>query len=185
MGVFTNYRIEVDCLVTWFPVRHGAALKAPLTRMDTFSYRADDQPFASGNKASRFLPQDLGGLQDGLDSQNLVRAITETGVDGDQVFFMDVEVGLGRVKRTERWSLPSNTTTPFLINVLASQGEDQELRDTAVAFQGVVTAGRRRSELIYLVARAVSRIFPLLPLKRETKQIAATPAPPAIEPHEK
>jgi hypothetical protein len=165
MSLFTNYRIEVDCLLTWFPVRFSASLKEPRTRMSTFSYRADDQPFASGNKAGIFHGQASGGLEDGLDSHNLVRAITETGVDADQVFFMEIEVGLGRTVRTHRLTLPADTITPFLINVRAAQGEDHELSDTAVAFQGVVTAGPRRSQLVYLVARALSFIT-RIPLKR-------------------
>ena len=167
MSLFTNYRIEIDCLLTWFPVRHSASLREPHIRTDTFSYRADDEPFASGNRAGRFIGQALGGLQDGLDSRNLVRAITETGVDSNQVFFMDLEVGIGGRIRTRRLSLEAGTTTPFLINLHAAQGEDQELSGTAVAFQGVVTAGRRRSGLIYAVARIVSRIVGV-PLKRAT-----------------
>jgi hypothetical protein len=135
--------------------------------MDTFSYRADDEPFASGNRAGRFIGQALGGPDDGLDSRNLVRAITETGVDSDQVFFMDLEVGIGSRVRTRRLSLAADTTTPFLITLRAAQGEDQELADSAVAFQGVVTAGRRRSGLIYATIRAFSRLFGI-PLKRAT-----------------
>ena len=168
MSLLTNYRIDIDCLLTWFPVRHGATLREPGIRMDTFSYAADDQPFASGNKAGRFHVQAPGRQEDSLDSSNRVRAISETGVDADQVFYMEIEVGLGRTVRTRRVSFPSNSVTPFLINLRAAQGETPELNDTAVAFQGVVTAGRRRSELIYLVARVLSRIT-RIPLKRETR----------------
>jgi hypothetical protein len=167
MSVFTNYRIEVDCLLTWFPVRHSASLQEPRIRADTFSYRADDEPFASGNRAGRFIGQALGGPQDGLDSRNLVRSITETGVDTDQVFFMDLEVGIGARVRKRRLSLEAGTTTPFLITLHAAQTEDQELSDTAVAFQGVVTAGRRRSGLIYAAARVLSLAVGI-PLKRGT-----------------
>jgi hypothetical protein len=125
--------------------------------MDTFRYKADDQPFASGNRNGRFHGQGLGGAEDGLESRNLVRAITETGVNEDQVFFIDFEVGLGPTVRKQRLIFQPNTITPFLINLRAAQGEDQELNDTAVAFQGVVTAGPRRSQLIYLVTRILGR----------------------------
>jgi hypothetical protein len=160
MSIFTNYYIQVDCLLTWFPLRNSAALKGPRVRMDSFRYNADDQPFAIGNRNGRFHGQGLGGSEDGLESRNLVRAITETGVDKDQVFFIDFEVGLGSSVRKQRLIFPSSTTTPFLFNLRAAQGEDQELNDTAVAFQGVVTAGPRRSQLIYLVIRTFSRISP-------------------------
>lgn len=163
MSIFTNYYIQVDCLLTWFPVKNNAALNGPKIRMDTFKYYADDPPFAAGNKAGRFHGQGLGGIDDGLDSRNLVRAITTTGVNGDQVFFMEFEAGLGSTIRKQQLIFQPNTITPFLINIRAAQGEDRELRDTALAFQGVVTAGPRRSQLIYQVMRFVSLLRPEKP----------------------
>lgn len=160
MGIFTNYSIQIDCLITWFPVKSSARLKEPKIRMDTFRYWADDQPFASGGKAGRFHGQGLGGIDDGLTSTNLVRANTETGVDKDQVFIMDFEIGIGRVVRKQQLRLQSNTITPFLFNLRAAQEDNQEIVDTAVAFQGVISASSRRSELIYAVAYSFSRLFP-------------------------
>jgi hypothetical protein len=160
MSIFTNYSIQVDCLITWFPVRSSARLKEPRIRMDTFRYKADDQPFASGGKQGRFHGQALGGIDDGLTSTNLVRAITETGVDKDQVFFIEFEIGIGHSVRNQRLMLQSGTITPFLFNLRAAQADDQEVIDTAVAFQGVVTATSRRSELVYDVIRPFLSFFP-------------------------
>lgn len=160
MSLFTNYSIHVDTLITWFPVNANARVNAPRTRMDTFRYTADDPPFATGGKAGRFHGQALGGIDDGLTPTNLVRAVTQTGVDADQVFFMELEVGIGRSVRTQRLQFPSATTTPFLFNLRAAQNDDEEVLDTAVAFQGVVTAGRRRSELVYSVIRQFLSLFP-------------------------
>jgi len=168
----SNYRIDIDCLITWFPVRHGAALNVSQTRMDTFSYQVDDPPFTIGNLFGRFIAGDV-SLQDGLDTGGFVRAITETGVDANQVFFMDLQVGVGRRVRTKRLSFEANTVTPFLINIRAAPGEAVELADTAATFQGVVTAGRRRAELVYQVARLVSRLVGFFPL--------ATPRSPRLD----
>jgi hypothetical protein len=159
MSIFTNYSIQVDCLITWFPVKSSARLREPRMRMSSFKYRADDQPFSSGGKAGIFHGEALGGIDDGLTSTNLVRAITETGVDTDQIFFMDVQLGIGRNVRNERLIIPSNAITPFQFNVRALQEDDQEVTDTAVSFQGVATASRRKSELTFLVA-GISRFFP-------------------------
>jgi hypothetical protein len=161
MSVFTNYRIDIDCLITWFPVRHGAALTVPQIRMDTFSQHADDPPFTIGNKIGRFIALDASLGQDGLDSKGFVRAFTTTGVDANEVFSMELEVGLGRRFRTQQLRLEPNTITPFLMNIRAAPGEDQELADTAATFQGVVTAGPRRSQLLYQVALVVSRVIGL------------------------
>ena len=127
--------------------------------MDTFRYKADDQPFASGNKQERFHGQALGGIDDGLTPTSLVRAITETGVDKNQVFFMELEIGIGRSIRSERLTLPSGTITPFLFNLRALHEDDQEVIDTAVAFQGVITASSRASELVYSAIRPFLGIF--------------------------
>ena len=163
MSIFTNYYIQVDCLLTWFPVKNNAALNGPKIRMDTFKYHADDPPFSAGNKAGRFVGQGLGGIDDGLDTRNLVRAITTTGVNEDQVFFMELEAGLGSTIRKQQLIFQPNTITPFLINIRAAQSEDRELSNTALAFQGVVTAGPRRSQLIYLFTRFVNLLRPEKP----------------------
>jgi len=176
MSLFTNYRIDIDCLITWFPVRHGAALTVPQTRMDTFSYHADDPPFTVGNLAGRFIALDPSLGQDGLDSAGFVRAITETGVDANEVFFMDLEVGLGGRFRTKRLSLESNTVTPFLMSIRAAPGEGHELADTAATFQGVITAGPRRSQLVYQVARVLSRLIGFFPLPQPRRH-RLDPAP--------
>ena len=120
--------------------------------MDTYKYQSDSIP---PNAKGRFIGQDLGGADAGLDSQNLVRAFTTTSLDEDEVFSVEFEVGLGRSVRRETLRFQSSTKTPFLFNLRAGQGETPELHDTAVAFQGVVTAGPRRSQLIYDVNRII------------------------------
>jgi len=156
MSIYTNYNIQIDSLLTWFPVKNSARLKEPRMRMCTVKYNTNDQVFVIGNRIGRFIGQGLDN-DDALESRNLVVAFTETGVNENEVFYTDFQVRLGRSVRDQRLIFQSNTITPFLINLRAAQEEDPELNDTAVSFQGVVTASRRRSDLIYLATRIFRR----------------------------
>lgn len=157
MSIFTNYYIQVECLLTWFPVRNSADLKEPKVRMHRSTYHADDLPFSSGNQEIILIGEG-NFYDDSLVSSNLAYSNLIIGVDEHKVFFMDTYLELGRSTRKEHIIFKSNTITPFLFTLLAMPEEDPELNNTAIALQGVVTASPRRSELIYFSMSLLSTI---------------------------
>ena len=156
MSVFTKYSIRVDCLLSWFPTKDAARLRGTKTRMYTFSHDNEEPGLSPLKSVVHIHGNYLGGTDDGLESRNLVGASSDVRVNPDQDFALELEVFLGRERRKHRLVVQADTITPFLINVRATQGEeDQELADTAVAFQGVVTATAR-----FGVANLIRRVFP-------------------------
>jgi len=160
MSIYTDYSIQVDCLLTWFPVKNSATLKEPKMRMGTYQFKTSDPDFVfSGGGTHSFRTHwGRGGLNDdSLEPRRLVGAFTIIEVDKNEVFTMEILLDLGRSHRNQRLFFQSNTTTPFLINLRAAQEEDPELNDTALSFQGVVTASHRRSDLIYFATHIIRR----------------------------
>lgn len=153
MSTFTNYGIEVDCLITWFPVRDSADLKTPRIRSAKFVHHADD--FLPNTGVITTHGQGGGGFEDELTSQH-VFGQTDFSVDADQVFLLALYLQIGRKRKTRRMAVPSNAITPFLLIVRSSDEDNREIAGTAVALQGVITAGRRRSKFL----SAVLRFFP-------------------------
>jgi hypothetical protein len=160
MSKYTNYNIQIDALLTWFPVRNSARLKEPRIRVFRAKYNTDDQVFVVGNRiATSFIGKGMDN-DDALDASQLVLASTKTGVNENEVFYTDFQVGLGGSVRDQRLTFQSSTITPFLINLRHTQEEDPEFNGTAVSFQGVVTTNARRSDLIYIAKRVIGILLP-------------------------
>ena len=86
------------------------------------------------------------GPDTGLDSTDSVGGFVMVEVNTGLEFVVEIEVVLGRARRKQRLIIRPDLTVPFLISERASpQEESSELADTAVALQGVITAGHRFS----------------------------------------
>lgn len=147
MSIFTRYTIELECLLTWFPLNSSARLKAPVVIAKTYRHRSDDPPFSAGSAVIHTIapPEPL---------PNAAAAFVEVGVDHGEVFFVEIELQIGGAVRKRRLECRPDTTTPFMINV-SSKADDGESRDTALAFQSVILCGPRFS----LVSSVVSDVF--------------------------
>ena len=112
--------------------------------MYKFSHTNEDPGLSPSNHIVHTHGQYLGGPDDGLEKGNNVGSFTDVHVNDDLEFDIEFEVFLGRARRRERLIAQPGAINAFMVNVrAASQEEDQELADTAVTFQGVITAGRR------------------------------------------
>ncbi|MGE0541321.1 MAG: hypothetical protein AB7R89_14195 [Dehalococcoidia bacterium] len=141
--LITAHNIEVDWLLTWFPIRAGAALDGVRIRGGTFRHRNTDAVFAAGNQQTHMLGQGGGSATgDPLAHQNAVHAFITVGVSADRTFQADLEVVIGRSRRRQRLVLQPDTRTPFMMNVPAG-GNDPIVQGTAVSFQGVFSASHR------------------------------------------
>ena len=54
---FTAYGIQIEWLLTWFPIQANSAIDAQRTRAGRISYNSTDEPFASVNAALVLLGQ--------------------------------------------------------------------------------------------------------------------------------
>ena len=147
MSVFTRYTIELECLLTWFPLNSSAGLKAPVVIAKTYRYSSDDPPFVAGNAVINTIqrPEPL---------PDSAAAFVEVGVDQDNIFFVEIELQIGGAVRKRRLECRPDTTTPVMTHV-SSNADDGESRDTALAFQSVILCGPRFN----LVSSVVSDVF--------------------------
>ena len=162
MSVFTRYSLQVEWLLTWFPVRSTAFLKETRIRAGTFRFVNDEGKFPLGEATILLLGQGFGEEGDPLEKDKNVMAFAEIRVDKDEFFSVEFEAKIGRavfeVTRKQHFIFRPDVTLPFLINVQAHP-EDQALKDTMMAFQGVVTTGPRVSLVSSLVSDVLSDIF--------------------------
>ena len=148
---FTTYSLDVELLLTWFPLTTDASLKEP--RMIGLNAKFSTKDFP---------PLTAQGLRlDGGNPQSLiaftVAAFAEIRVNSDGIFEADLELDIGGARRKKLLQLPANTRSPFMIN-LSAPGDDQLTQHTAAVFQGVFTTTPLPSLLVE-VSAITKRIF--------------------------
>lgn len=138
-----TYGLEIQWLLTWYPIRATAEIAAPRIRGGAILIKNSDGVFAAGNREVFLLGQALGPGDEGLAQDNAVRAFADVGVSGPaREFDATFEVGIGQAIQRKRYTLPPDLRVPVLINV-TSGGDETVVHDTAVAFQAVITSGPR------------------------------------------
>jgi len=144
MSYFTRYIMEIECLLTWYPLRTSARLKMPVLRSHSSKYVSDD-PGWNGGLTAKGVTISSGLNPDKEDPlSGDVLAILETRVDTDEIFFVEIDAMIGRTSRRQRVVCRPGVATPVLINVSASMN-DEALKDTALTVQCVLTSGPRAS----------------------------------------
>jgi hypothetical protein len=138
-----TYDLEIQWLLTWYPVRGTADIAAPRIRGGVIRIKNSAAVFDAGNRDNFFLGQKLGPGDEALAPDNEVRAFADVGVSGPaREFDATFEVAIGRAIQRKRYTFPPDSRVPVLINV-TSGADEPVVHDTAVALQAVVTAGRR------------------------------------------
>ncbi|HEY5741004.1 MAG TPA: hypothetical protein VIS99_00575 [Terrimicrobiaceae bacterium] len=112
-----------------------------------FNHGNEDPDLKPFNSVTHLLGSDEAiGSDTGVDSTNSVAGFVTVEVNSGLEFEVEIEVALGGRRRKQRLIIRPDTTVPFLISERASHQEGSaELADTAVALQGVITAGHRFS----------------------------------------
>lgn len=144
------YRLEIEWLLTWFPIQSGANLDEQRTRSGVIRHRNTEAVFEAGNRETHLLGQGARGTGDPLAPGNRAVAFIEAGTDRDSLFIVHLEVTLGAAVRRKSLLIRPDTVTPFMANVDA-RSDDRELQGTALSLHGVITAGQR-PHLLRLVA---------------------------------
>ncbi len=150
---FLAYNLEIEWLLTWFPIRSTATLKEVRIRGGTLKHKSNDPPFGVGNRVVHLLAQVGTGEGDSLAPEEVVRAYIDVGVRSDGMFDANLQVYIGPTNRSKSLVLRPDTKTPFMINVRPG-GDNPVVKDTAAVFQGLFTANPRLS-LMDLAVRIV------------------------------
>ena len=135
---FGDSRLEVEALLTWFPIRSTAVLKEVRMRGVTIKHTTSEGVFQAGNRAGLMIGQGLAPGEDPLAPGGAVRAFVEVGLDDDMNFELDWELDLGRARTTKLLRVLPGTRTPFTMNLKALD-TDESLTGSAVVLQGVIT----------------------------------------------
>jgi hypothetical protein len=134
-----TYRLELQWLLTWYPIRDAADIAAPRVRGGVIDARNTDPVVEVGNSQVFTLAQ----AGDPLSANGAVRGFATVGVGGPaRQFTVALEIGIGGVTRRTSYVVPPAYRLPVLIN-LAAGAEENVVHDTALAFQAVLAGGDR------------------------------------------
>ena len=153
---FTTYSLDVEVLLTWFPLTSDARLKVPRMQGNASTYSNKD--ILPGHPAQYVT---LDGNSNALFANGGVSAFAQIRVTADSVFDVDVQLYVGGQNRSQRFLIPANTRVPFMIDVTAAEN-DEVARDTAAVFQGVLTGSPLPSllgEYVTLVKNELKVVF--------------------------
>jgi len=153
---FTTYSLDVEVLLTWFPLTPDARLKVPHMQGSASTYSNKD--ILPGHPPKYVS---LDGTSNALFANGSVSALVQIRVTVDSVFDVDVQLYVGGKNRSQRFLIPANTRVPFMIDVTAAENDEVD-RDTAAVFQGVFTGSPLPSllgEYVTLVKNELKGVF--------------------------
>jgi hypothetical protein len=143
----TQYRVEIDAFLAWFPTKSVSLLDQPRMRNATFSHSTADAPFWVGGvgqpvKETRVLGWPTSS-EDALDlGYEGAIGFLKLSLNEQLTFELEVLLQVGAARASKRLVLEADKITPFMVNVAAAEGDDT-LKFTAATLHGVVTAGPR------------------------------------------
>jgi hypothetical protein len=135
----TVCKLEMEWLLTWFPVTSSSPLSDVKMRGGTIIHNNAEASLLGGSTEIHTVGQ--GGSEgDPIAPADRVFALITVGVVGDDAltFMITIELANATVRRTKQFALDPNTTTPFMINVPFRE-KDEISGDTVAAIQGVFT----------------------------------------------
>jgi hypothetical protein len=147
---FIAYRLDIEWLLTWFPIQANAAINEQKTRVGTIHYISTDEPFASGNSMIHLLgqgPQIPFTYGDPLSPNNVAVGFITVGVNQEDLFALTIEARLGSANAIKSLLAPPNTRLPFMVN-LFRPADQRELYGPALSLHGTITTGKRPADLV-------------------------------------
>ena len=149
-----TYRLEIEWLLTWFPLHERASIDKPRMRGGTIRHLNSDPTFAIGNRDIVTAGQKLNPNDEELAPNGSVVAFIDIGVAGPlNEFDVAIQVNVGGSSQRRHLLVPPDRRIPLMINVPGHRG-DELFRDTAAVFQAVVTTGHRITLLDLLTSVA-------------------------------
>jgi hypothetical protein len=143
----TQYRVEIEAFLAWFPTKSVSRLDQPRMRNATFSHSSADALFWVGGvgqsvKETRVLGWPTSS-EDALDlGYEGATGFLTLSLNQQLTFELKVLLQVGAAHASKRLVLEEDKITPFMVNVAASE-DDDTLKFTAATLHGVVTAGPR------------------------------------------
>jgi len=116
----TSYRLDLEWLLTWFPIQGNSALENQKMRAGTLHHLNTEEPFASGGAISYMLGQGQDG--DPLSPNNVAIPFITISVNEDHAFSLALEAHLGKAVRHGSLLAPPNVRLPFMLNIVHPGG---------------------------------------------------------------
>lgn len=143
-----DYTIEIEYLLTWYPLRGARHLTGPRIMGGTL---IDSGPNPTPHPFVSVRPPTIDAVEEaGLSVNGFVNVDL---VPQNRFFLVQVQVDIPNVRRIKNFVVPPNTTVPFMINAFATV-DDQFANNTGVTFEGVVTTGHKRG-----ISDVLSEVF--------------------------
>ncbi|MGL4962897.1 MAG: hypothetical protein ACRC67_16815 [Inquilinus sp.] len=145
--LFANYYIQIEWVLTWFPIRQGAAIDRPMMRNGTIHHRSSE--FGPGLGAGSGDTHWLGEVE-GLPPTQTAIAWATVYADLDNNLSATLDAKLGA--KTARLLLPTppGQRMPFMLNI--SEGHGGNTEGTSLSVFGTISTGSRFPVAIFTPA---------------------------------
>ncbi|QRM54065.1 hypothetical protein [Sinorhizobium sp. BG8] len=133
----SRYFIEVEWVLTWFPIRDEAVINRPIMRNGTINHRSDDfGPGIGGGAGAVYWL----GEAEGLPPAGLANGFAEIYGDLDHRLSVSLEIKLGGMRSSHRVAAPPGQRLPFMLNI-AQGGQDAD--GTALTLFGTIVTSEQ------------------------------------------
>lgn len=142
----TQYTIEIDAVLAWYPTKSESLLDQPRMRNATVSFSSSDETFwLGGTKPTGTLIRSLGGVTETEDALSLAEyamaGFLSLSLNEHWTFELEVAVNLGNNEAKKKLVIDAEKVVPFMVNVAADVNDP--LKFSSATLQGVVTTGPR------------------------------------------
>ncbi len=144
----TRYFIEIEWVLSWFPIRGDAVIDRPIMRNGTINHRSDDfgPGIGGGSGGVHWL-----GEAEGLPPNGSAIGFAEVYGDLDHRLSVSLEIKLGGARSSRHLGAPPGQRLPFMLNI-AQGGHGAE--GTALTLFGTIVTSEQPG-----LKLAVSRDF--------------------------
>jgi len=166
LAELTQYRVEIEALLAWFPTKIESRLKQPQLRNTTFRHSSVETMFWVGWPGQRHTEKRVLGWSSGTEDALVLGDEEQQSATGSLLlslneqaaFELEIMLQLGAVQASKRLVLEPDTITPFMVNV-AADVQDDIRRFTAATLHGVAAALPRPLAGMVLDSRLSSPLF--------------------------
>lgn len=136
--VITVHKLEIEWVLTWFPVTGFSSLSQVKMRGGTITHSSGDVSLAAGSIDMHTVGQ--GGMEgDPIAPADRVFALIRVGLGTDKkTFLVTIELANFTIRLNKEFTLEPQTVTPFMINV-PFRDKDEVNGDTVATIHGVFT----------------------------------------------
>jgi hypothetical protein len=133
----SRYFIEIEWVLTWFPIREDTVIDRPIMRNGTINHRSDDfgPGIGGGSGEVHWL-----GEAEGLPPAGSAIGFAEIYGDLDHRLSVSLEIKLGVARSKRLFAVPPGQRLPFMLNI-TQDGQDAD--GTALTLFGTIVTSEQ------------------------------------------